>query len=185
VGHNAPVPARHALVVAGIHSPGFDLLLIGHVACALLGFGAVATSAVQATRLLRTGGREVASSFRRYFAPGVNWVGRLLYGVPVLGLALLADSSGRFGIDDGWVLAGLLLWLLAAVVAEGVVWPAERRIQEGLTGAGAETGAGSGTETGAAAPAGLARRDCLVVAVGGAGLVLLFVGATVVMVARP
>jgi hypothetical protein len=173
VGQNAPVPRRTALVVAGIHSPGFDLLLIAHVACTIFGFGAIAATGVQAARLARNGDHEVGPGLRRFFAPGVNWAGRLLYGVPVLGLALVADSGGRFGIDDGWVLAGLLLWVGAAALAEGVLWPAERRIQRTL--AGAEPARRTPT----------LRRDCVLVAAGGAGLALVFVVATVVMVARP
>jgi uncharacterized membrane protein len=174
VGQNAPVPPPIVLLVAGIHSPGFDLLLIAHVACALFGFGALAVSGVQAVRLARSDGAEVPPGLRRYFAPGVNWAGRLLYGIPVLGLALLADSGGRFGLDDSWVLSGLLLWVAAATAAEGVLWPAERRIQRTL----------AETEPAPGQPRTL-RRDCVLVATGAAGLAVVFVVGTVVMVARP
>ena len=167
--------SRIAVVVAGIHSPGYDLLLIAHVACALFGFGALAATGVQAARL--------APGRRSRDHPGppplLRSRGQLGRPAPLRGARssasrCIADSAGRFGIDDGWVLAGLLLWLGAATVAEGVLWPAERRIQRCLAGADPVGGA-----------SGKLRRDGLVVAAGGAGLAVVFVGATVVMVARP
>ncbi len=60
---------------------------------------------------------------RRYFRPGVNWAGRALYGVPVFGFALVAASDGAFDAGDAFVAVGLVLWLVAAVLAEVVVWP--------------------------------------------------------------
>ena len=62
-------------------------------------------------------------------------------------------------------------WSGAAVAAEGVLWPAERRIQAGLA-----VGAPDGTAL---------RRDCRVVEVAGALLGAVFLVATVLMVARP
>ena len=66
-------PAELQLSLA-TDQPGFDLLLVGHVACTLVGFGALATSGIQATRLLRSG-PGARAALVRYFAPGVNgWV---------------------------------------------------------------------------------------------------------------
>jgi hypothetical protein len=159
-------------LAASTSNPGFDLLLIAHVTCAIVGFGALVTSGVQAARLQRSEGGRVPPALRRYFAPGVNWAGRVLYGVPVFGFLLLADSGGRLRAADPWVVAGLALWGTAAVVAEGVLWPAERRIQAVLAG----PSEGSGR-----ALAG----DCRLVAGLGGTLGLVFVVATVLMVARP
>jgi len=165
------------VLAAGSHSAGFDLLLIGHVACALIGFGAVATSGIQAARLSRCGPAGAGEGLRRYFAPGTNWVGRVLFGVPLFGFALVADSAGRWSVGERWIVIGLVLWSLAAVLSEAVLWPAERRIQSAL--AVLSDGA-----TGAAPP-GDVRRDCLVVAGFAAALTALFVAATVIMVAQP
>jgi uncharacterized membrane protein len=171
------MPLTHLGLAMGNDKPGFDLLLVAHVACALAGFGAIVTSGIQATRLRRAGPGGPGATLLRYFAPGVNWVGRALYGVPLFGFALLADSGGQLRIGDAWVVAGLTLWTLAALLAEGFVWPAERRIQSALVGA-PPTG-----ETGPF-PASV-RRDCLVVGLLGAALAAVFLVATVLMVARP
>ncbi|MHB8220816.1 MAG: hypothetical protein ACYDHU_10945 [Acidimicrobiales bacterium] len=172
------------LATAGGHrSPtgaAFDIVLLLHVVAVVVGLGAVAASGIQAARLLsasRAGqdgpAPDVPASIREYFAPGVNWVGRVLYAVPVLGFALLELSHGAFGVDDAWVQAGLGLWVAAAVVAEWLHWPAERRIQNLLLG---ELSGDGWTEL---------RRACRSVCVTASGLAGLLLAAVVLMVSRP
>lgn len=154
--------------------PAYSLLLVLHVAAALVGFGAVAITGVQAARVRRGPSQPGAAGLRRYFRPGVNWAGRTLYAVPVLGFALLADSSGTFDAGDGWVVAGLGLWLAAATVAELVVWPGERRIQLLLSTRWDDAGAAPTLD-----------RECRRVATASAALVGVFVAAVIIMVGEP
>ena len=158
-------PFGSGLVAAA--NAGFDLLIVAHVASALVGFGAVAATGLQATRLARAAG-DPGAGLRRYFAPGVNWAGRAVYLVPAFGFALLADSGGRMDAGDPWVVVGIVLWGCSVGAAETLIWPAERRIQAALAARGV-------------AP----RRDCLVVGTGAGALAAAFVAATVVMVAKP
>jgi uncharacterized membrane protein len=164
------------LLSAGPHSANFDLLLIVHVATALLSFGAVVTSGVQAARLRRSGGAGAGLGVRRYFAPGINWAGRVLYGVPLSGFALLGASAGQFGPGEGWVVTGLVIWGLSALLAELILWPAERRIQGLLADA-------IDAEPDRARP-GL-RRECRAVSAAAGALGVAFIAAIVLMVARP
>ncbi|MGH9018001.1 MAG: hypothetical protein ACRDY1_09675 [Acidimicrobiales bacterium] len=151
----------------------YSILLLLHVACAVLGFGALAMTGAQARRARRGPQAPGADGVRRYFSPGVNWAGRTLYGVPVFGFALLAASGGAFSAGDGFVVVGLGLWALAAAVAEMVLWPGERRIQE-VVSRGWEPGADAGFAG-----------DCRRVATAAAGLGVVFVAAVIIMVARP
>jgi uncharacterized membrane protein len=50
----------------------------------------------------------------------------------VFGFALLALSQGSYSLRDGWVIGGLAVFVGLAIVAEGVLWPAERRLQVSL-----------------------------------------------------
>jgi uncharacterized membrane protein len=111
---------------------------------------------------------------RRYFRPGVNWAGRALYGVPVFGFSLIAASNGAFSSSDGFVVVGLVVWIVATLLAEVVVWPGERRIQVGLIGGRDEAGAAPALD-----------RDCRQVAAAAAVLAVLFVVATVFMIGKP
>jgi uncharacterized membrane protein len=165
------VPALDRPVPEG---PGYSVLLVLHVAAAVIGFGALATTGLVAARARRGPVGGGADGVRRYFRPGVNWPGRALYGVPVLGFALAADSNDAVMVGDGWVVAGLLLWLAAAVVAEILVWPGERRIQALVTERWDDDAARPELE-----------RTCLVVAAASASLAGVFVAAVVVMVAKP
>jgi uncharacterized membrane protein len=152
----------------------YSVLLLLHVGCALVGFGALVLTGVQAARARRGPEGPDADAVRRYFRPGINWAGRALYGVPAFGLALVASSGGAFSTGDGFVLDGLLLWSVATVVAEGVVWPGERRIQVAVSERWADP-------TAAAALG----RDCRRVIAAAALLGVVFVTATALMVARP
>jgi len=159
----------------------FDIVLLLHVASVVVGLGAIVVSGIQAGRLLAAAGDgapgspvgDVPPTLRAYFAPGVNWVGRVLYAVPVLGFALLALSGGAFGLDDTWVQLGLGLWAVATVSAEGLLWPAERRVQSLLGAAGGDIGSPE------------LRRACRVTCLSAAGLVAVLLAAVVLMVSQP
>ena len=129
----------------------------------------------------------------RYFRPGVNWGGRLLYGIPIFGFALLAMSHGAYALSDGWVASGLAVFVVVVVLAEGVLWPAERRIQASVSSGSAmppptsesAPGEGSAAEPDARGVSTPVLRDAqLVVWSAAVALVLLLVG-TVLMVAQP
>jgi hypothetical protein len=151
---------------------GYSVVLLLHVACAVVGFGAVVMTGVEAQRARQGPAGPRADGVLRYFRPGVNWAGRALYGVPVFGFVLIAASQGAFSSNDGFVVAGLGLWALATVVAEVVVWPGERRIQEALA-AGWESSGGPSDA------------DCRRLAGSAALLGAIFVVAFVLMVAQP
>ena len=116
-------PTPLAGSVATPTGPGYDVVLLGHVGCAVIGLLTVVVSGIQAARLLGAArrGRPVEASLSRYFAPGVNWAGRALYGVPLLGFALIAMSNGSISTGDPWVLTGLVLWAAAAAPGRGGV----------------------------------------------------------------
>ncbi len=172
----APFAGEH-VAMSQPSGAAFDVVLLAHAACAVAGLVTSATATATAGRLERQLVRTapLPDALRRYFRPGLNWAGRTLYGIPAFGFALLAMSRGAYALGDGWVLAGLTLFVGVVLLAEGVLWPAEQRLQEAVA-------AGVGGEF---ADAGAVRRDARSMArAGGAVLVLLVVG-TVLMVAQP
>ena len=161
----------------------FDIVLLLHVVCVVVGLVTTVTAAATAARLRRLLGASVPlpDPVRRYFRPGVNWAGRSVWGIPVFGFALLGLSQGAYGWRDGWVMGGLTIFVVIAFLAEGVLWPAERRVQVGvgaLGGPAAATGAERGD------PVDLVRDASLMVQTATAAAVLLLVG-TVLMIAQP
>jgi uncharacterized membrane protein len=166
------------------HQPdgvAFDILLLLHVGCVVVGVVTTTTAAATANRLRRLLGssRPLPEPLRRYFRPGINWAGRTVYGIPVFGFALIALSQGAYALGQGWVLGGLAIFATLALVGEGVLWPAEGRVQAALSRGvdGAEDG-GDVTERTLDHDATVMSRAAV------AALVLLVVG-TVLMVAQP
>ena len=151
----------------------YSTLLIFHVVSGVMGFGTTALTGIQAARARRGPSAPSAAGVRRYFRPGVNWAGRALYGVPVFGFALVAASHDAWHAGDAFVVVGLALWLVAALVAEVVIWPAERRVQVIVH---QRWGDPEFTPT--------LERDCKWLATAAIVLVFVFVAAVVVMVGK-
>lgn len=177
-----PAAVRSLSPAAVPTGAGFDVVLLLHVAAAVVALGSVVASGVQSGRLLAVGDGEVPSGIATYFAPGVNWVGRTLHAVPLLGLALVGLSHGAYGFGDGWIQWGIGLWVVAAAGAEAVLWPAERRVQAGLAASAPGPGGGQGPVTGVRSSL---RRSCWRAALASGALTAVLVAAIVVMVAQP
>lgn len=176
---------REAMTWLAVQGPtrdaAYDVVLLAHVLSVVAAFGSVAVSGGSAVALARR--RALPESIVRYYRPGTNWAGRVLFVVPVLGFVLLGLSRGAYGFDDHWVVVGLVLWVVAASLAEMVLWPAERGLQEIVARAAADAaGAASPPPPLEDRPLGpLCRRTALAAA----GIAILLVAASVVMVAKP
>lgn len=159
--------------------PAFDVVLLLHVGCVLAGLVTTTTAAATATRLRRLvrASAPLPEPLRRYFRPGVNWAGRTAYGIPVFGFALLAMSQGAYTLGDGWVLAGLALFVAFALLAEGALWPAERRLQVALATVGPAAGRFDAPDSCEGDATSMARAA-------GVALVVLLAGV-VIMIAQP
>jgi hypothetical protein len=161
------------------HQPdgaAFDIVLLLHVVCVVAGLVTTVTAAATAARLRRLLAASVPppEPVRRYFRPGVNWAGRAVWGIPVFGFALLALSQGAYGLHDGWVMGGLAIFVVVALLEEGLLWPAERRVQVALGAAGSPE-----SEAAAAGP-----DATLIVRAAGAAVILLLLG-TALMITQP
>ena len=169
---------EHVAVHHQPDGPAFDVVLLLHVGCVLVGLVTTTTAAATASRLRRlvSGPAPLPAPLRRYFRPGINWAGRTAYGIPVFGFALVAMSQGAYALGDGWVLGGLALFVAFALVAEGALWPAERRLQVIL--------AADGSTADPPATGSCDRDAAMMARAAGAALVLLLAGV-VIMVAQP
>jgi hypothetical protein len=170
-------------MMSGVHhqpdGPAFDVVLILHVGCVVVGLTTTVASALSAGRLrtlLRTA-MPLPEAVRRYFRPGVNWAGRTIYGIPILGFALLALGHGSFALADGWIMGGLAIFVGVVLLAEGVLWPAERRLQVSLA-AVPDRDAGDGA-------AGSLGRDARAMELAAAITLVLLVAGSALMVAQP
>jgi uncharacterized membrane protein len=162
------------------HQPdgaAFDVVLLLHVACVVVGLVTTGTAAATATRLRRLLGSPLPlpDQLRRYFRPGVNWAGRTVYGIPVFGFALVAMSQGAYALGQGWVLGGLAIFGAVALLGEGVLWPAEQRLQFALS-------AGDAAKPPSSAAL---EHDATAMARAGTAALVLLIAGTILMVAQP
>jgi hypothetical protein len=163
-----PMPDPLVLAVGQSRSAAYDIVLLAHVLSALVGFGAVVVAGAFAVVLGRSG--PDSEAVRRYYRPGVNWAGRVLFAVPVLGVTLVLMSHGEWSFSDGWITGGLALWVGAALGAEMALWPAERQLQSAvMDGTSAEA----------------VRSRCRAVAAMAAVGFVILVAGSVIMVAKP
>lgn len=147
-------------------------VVVLHVLSAVVGFGAIFVTGVYAG-LAR---RRATEAVRRYFRPGPNWAARGLYLVPVLGVVLVETSHGTDRFAQLWVWVSLLLWVLAAGLAQAVVWPGEARVQQ-LVAESPPAGSGAGRVE--------LDRACRRVELAAVAIDLAFVATLVLMVAKP
>jgi hypothetical protein len=175
------------------HQPdgaAFDIVLLLHVGCVVVGLVTTATAAATAGRLRRILGssRPLPEPLRRYFRPGTNWAGRTVYGIPVFGFALVAMSQGAYALGQGWVLGGLVIFAALAFVGEGALWPAEQRLQIALTRGNDGSGVVDGDRA-AADVSEVAKRaldhDATVLSRTAVAALVLLVAGTVLMIAQP
>lgn len=169
--------------VVNDNSAAYDLVLLAHVLSALIGMVAVVAAggfALTLRRALQRGG-PLPETVVRYYRPGTNWVGRVLFAVPAFGIALVAMSGGQWKWSDTWVTMGMGVWLVVAGLAEAVLWPGERRLQEVVTTGTAVVGA-DGTS---GSSVDRSEAPCLVVAGVAAACAAAFVAVAVLMVAKP
>ena len=191
-------PDRYLLAATHARDAAYDVVLLAHVLAAAVGLGALVVAGANAWALRRSG--PGSQAVRRYYRPGVNWSGRVLFLVPVLGFALMSMSHGDWSFSDAWITIGLALWALVAVSAEMYLWPAERRLQavvssltalsavDAVDGGAAGTGSGSEAATGTGAESGPGARlpaACLRVVALAAALSAVLIVAAVLMVAKP
>jgi hypothetical protein len=167
--------------MSGVHhqpdGPAFDVVLILHVGCVVVGLTTTVASALSAGRLrtlLRTATLP-PEAVLRYFRPGVNWAGRTIYGIPIFGFILLALGHGAYALHDGWIMGGLTLFVGMVLLAEGLLWPAERRLQVSLA---AVSGGGVPAEESV-------HRDATTMVWAAVVILLLLVAGSALMVAQP
>ncbi len=112
-------------------APAYDILLIAHIACAFIGFGSIAVSSLAARRGRSSADPASEPWVVRFFREGTDWPGRLIFLVPLFGLAMLFGGD-RTDISKVWPWLGLGLWTVAVGFSTGLGWPAEADAQRSL-----------------------------------------------------
>ncbi len=114
-----------AVIAASTGNQGIYDALVGlHVVCAVVGFGSVAVSGAYGAIARRPPTPKTDEETSRFFR-SPSHASHLILAVPIFGLAALGFRPGGADYSAVWVVAGLVIWALAAGLLMGVVRPAE------------------------------------------------------------
>jgi len=117
-------------------------VLVIHVVLAIFLIGPLVAAANQVARELRGGSADTVRLLSRTVTI-YGWASLL---VGIVGFGLVRDE---FSFSDGWLIASIVLFVVASVLVLAVLVPLLRRATAGVT-----AGAGAGTPTGTAAGGG-------------------------------
>jgi len=152
----------------------FDVLLIVHVGFVVVTLLVVGALYLAAGSVAKTNeGSSWPASGVKFFSPGREIAGRLLYGIPATGILLLMTSEGHYGWTNPFVMIGLALWLVGIALGEGLVFPAASSLRQLVA---ASSGPGEAQEP---------QRFSSRLQWGVDGIVLVLVAGAIVMVAQP
>jgi hypothetical protein len=115
---------------ASVNSMSYDSTLVVHMLAAL-GSLVVLVVLRQSAAAVASGASDADQA--RRFPNRPNFAARIFYLLPLTGFAMSGMGGASVSAGHGWVIAGIVLWVLAAGHLEARVLPSERRIAKAIT----------------------------------------------------
>jgi hypothetical protein len=105
----------------------YKVVLVAHILCAIVGFGAVFLNGVYASEMKRRRGPDALAIFEANFK--VTKIGEyFIYAVAILGIALVGMSDKQFEFSQTWVWLALVLYVIAIGLSHSLLLPSVKRI---------------------------------------------------------
>ncbi|HZP30520.1 MAG TPA: DUF2269 family protein [Acidimicrobiia bacterium] len=114
-------------VFGAVGDDGYNVVLVLHILCAIVGFGAVMLNGVYAAQVRSRRGSEglaIAEANFRVSKVAMYFV----YAVILLGFALVGMSDKAWKFDQTWIWLAIVLWVAAVGVAHGAIVPREKQV---------------------------------------------------------
>ena len=114
-------------VFAAYYDGLYKLLLVLHIFCAIVGFGAVYLNALYGRQIQNRQGREGLAIYDANFQ--VSAIGQyFIYGVFVFGFLLVLTSDDVWTFSQTWIWLAMALYIVGLGVSHGVLLPAVKRM---------------------------------------------------------
>lgn len=111
------------MVIAAVNDGMYDLLLLLHISAAIVGFGGVVLNGVYGAQAKqRPGPGGLAISEANYFVT-TKICEIAIYLVPLFGFGLIGTSDSAWKFSQTWVIASLVMYVIALGVAHAVLLP--------------------------------------------------------------
>jgi uncharacterized membrane protein len=119
-------------VLAAYSDAAYDIVLVLHILCAIIGFGSVMLNAIYGQQAKSRRGREGLAIFQANKL--VSTIGRyFIYAVFVLGILLVLLGGKTIDFDQTWIWLSMLLFIGAIGVSHGLLLPRVNRIEALMT----------------------------------------------------
>ena len=114
-------------VAINIGSNWYKLVLVLHILCAIVGFGAVFLNGVYGNEMKRRKGPDALAIYEANWK--VSKIGEyFIYAVFVFGFALLGLSDSIWKFSQTWVWLSVVLYIVGIGLSHGVVMPTVKRM---------------------------------------------------------
>jgi uncharacterized membrane protein len=116
-------------VLGTVDSTGYRIVLVLHILCAIVGFGAVMLNAIYAAQVRnRRGAEGLAIAEANFRASKIAMY--FVYAVILLGFALVGMSDKVWKFGQTWVWLAIVLVIAAIGIAHGAIVPREKKVIE-------------------------------------------------------
>ena len=111
----------------GINSGIYKLVLVLHILCAIVGFGAVLLNGIYGQQARSRRGTEGLAITQANFL--VSRIAQyFIYAVFVFGILLVVLSDKAWSFSDSWIVTAMVLYILGIGLSHGLLMPNVRRI---------------------------------------------------------
>jgi uncharacterized membrane protein len=105
----------------------YRLLFLLHILAVIVGYGGVVLNSLYGAQARkRRGDGSLAISEANLAVSAV--AEKFIWAVPVLGILLVARSDGVYQLDDGWIVASIVLYVGGVAVGQTVLTPTRKRM---------------------------------------------------------
>lgn len=112
----------------GINSFAYNLVLLLHIICVIVGFGGVILNGVYAARAQQLPPEQNLAVMEVNSFVSIKVAEVFIYLVPVFGLGLVGMSDDAFGFGQLWVWLSLVIYVLSLGVSHGALLPTVKKM---------------------------------------------------------
>jgi len=122
----------------GIDTGAYKFVEVLHVLAVVVGFGGIVVGGIFGAKAKSRGGAGGQAAAEVAFDVTEHWSQWFIYAVPVLGILLVLMSDDSYKFSQAWISISFLLYIVFVGLMHGLHLPNIRRMNELITGAGAD-----------------------------------------------
>ncbi|MEX0664001.1 MAG: DUF2269 family protein [Acidimicrobiia bacterium] len=118
---------------AAVSDTAYDIVLVLHILCAIIGFGGVALAGIYDQQSRARGGSEGFAIFQANLLV-TRVASYFIYAVFLLGILLVLLSDDVIGFGDTWIWLAIVIFVAAVGAVHALLFPRLKRVEGLLAG---------------------------------------------------